>query len=760
MFSSTSSYYPTTHPSDEEHNEIAEKKSNKSNTKNNPYRTSLFFEENIDGSNRRLTNPQLNILNRTSTHSFTVFIDDSRYDNIQSSSSSSSTNLQNSTTINTIELSAHCQTMDSTSTRDAREILDLSASLDADISESDNHLIRKSTIQQEPTSIIPQMDSNSILRRKDTSNSITTGDTEYFETNDFLLSSQNVNTQDIPLLRSRSHSDSHSDLDSADSIDTQDTEILNTHIRASQSLLQNVRDSIRTVSTMILTQNSDSVTKKSDTDRRGHVHLPNDNSIDMMTSSQDEASSGGPLVVKNRNSSSFGMHSHRESTVSSNIHTAPNNTAVHTSEFNETSLMEPSYSSIFQYDDYNESLEPDIEQAVQLLTKDVQSNGPTVNYVKRDDTKDKFHTPIIGPSEQHILPNGLVQEENFVPHTLKIPRRLSISSPPTPIRPTPVATHVPRSPSLINKFLVTPSPKRKHSLSSSGKRHNRKISLTSHITGSPLHETVSIENGITQRESSNGSIIPKVQVLQSVSGPNRWKPNPTTKAHMVSLLGTNEFRSPIKKLSFHEDMAASPTSLFTIESHSNDAVNHKSGNILSEQTEPNNVNATTVERHDLNINHVVPSPPLSAGVPKFQYNTTSEVSDNLYMEGRQHDVTTNIRSPVYIQHIDSPSIHSFDSQSYKFWDIYSLTRVITLILICLVVPPLFFMIYVGSTCGIDDYKLMKIILNKDHRIGLFRGFIWDIDLNWLRQLSLILGSIELFLIFASVAIGFGVGLTR
>lgn len=111
-----------------------------------------------------------------------------------------------------------------------------------------------------------------------------------------------------------------------------------------------------------------------------------------------------------------------------------------------------------------------------------------------------------------------------------------------------------------------------------------------------------------------------------------------------------------------------------------------------------------------------------------------------------------------IQHLDSDSVKSFDSQVNRFHDVYSISRILLLLLCCIILPPLFFMIGIGNKGGISNYKLMRMVMNSHHRIGLLKGFIWDIDITWLRKLCLALGIIELLIIAALIGVGFGVGL--
>ncbi|CAI4038742.1 hypothetical protein SMKI_06G0890 [Saccharomyces mikatae IFO 1815] len=113
-----------------------------------------------------------------------------------------------------------------------------------------------------------------------------------------------------------------------------------------------------------------------------------------------------------------------------------------------------------------------------------------------------------------------------------------------------------------------------------------------------------------------------------------------------------------------------------------------------------------------------------------------------------------------IQRIDSSSIRSYDSQLYGFSEVYSIPRVTLALCVCLLIPPLFFFFSVSGGSGISNYRLMRMIMNYEHRIGLLKGFEWDIDVHWFRTLCFVLGCIEISVIFASIGIGFGVGMTR
>lgn len=111
-----------------------------------------------------------------------------------------------------------------------------------------------------------------------------------------------------------------------------------------------------------------------------------------------------------------------------------------------------------------------------------------------------------------------------------------------------------------------------------------------------------------------------------------------------------------------------------------------------------------------------------------------------------------------IQHIDSSSVRSFDSKKHGFLDIYSISRIIGVLIFCMVIPPFFFMIASGE--GVSNYRLMRLIMNSNHRIKLMKGFLWDIDVSWFRYTCLVLGVIETLGIMACIGCGVGVGITR
>ncbi|KOG99539.1 Bud9p [Saccharomyces eubayanus] len=138
---------------------------------------------------------------------------------------------------------------------------------------------------------------------------------------------------------------------------------------------------------------------------------------------------------------------------------------------------------------------------------------------------------------------------------------------------------------------------------------------------------------------------------------------------------------------------------------------------------------------------------------KYEYETFAKGADQEWQSPFQMHT-------IPIQRIDTSSIHSYDSQTRGFSEVYSISRIMVTLCTCVLIPPLFFFFSIDGNNGISNYRLMRMIMNHEHRIGLLKGFEWDIDIKWFRTLCFILGCIELLAIFAGIGIGFGVGVTR
>lgn len=119
-------------------------------------------------------------------------------------------------------------------------------------------------------------------------------------------------------------------------------------------------------------------------------------------------------------------------------------------------------------------------------------------------------------------------------------------------------------------------------------------------------------------------------------------------------------------------------------------------------------------------------------------------------------------SPLHIQHIDSKSFFSFDSEATGFFQVYSLWRLLLLLCCCILVPPMFFLIGFGNENKnlISNYRITRMVLKSNQRFALLEGFDWNIDISWLRSTSFVLGLIETTALMACIAVAFGVDITN
>ncbi|AET40534.1 Bud8p Ecym_6143 [Eremothecium cymbalariae DBVPG len=108
-------------------------------------------------------------------------------------------------------------------------------------------------------------------------------------------------------------------------------------------------------------------------------------------------------------------------------------------------------------------------------------------------------------------------------------------------------------------------------------------------------------------------------------------------------------------------------------------------------------------------------------------------------------------------------VYGFDAKRDGDWmqyrSLFSAWRMISILLIGLLIPPLLFMIGGGSYSGVSDKTLLRIIIHKKHRENVDRGFIWNVDVKWFRRLSILVGVVELFTLLALVSTGFGIQLS-
>lgn len=217
-------------------------------------------------------------------------------------------------------------------------------------------------------------------------------------------------------------------------------------------------------------------------------------------------------------------------------------------------------------------------------------------------------------------------------------------------------------------------------------------------------------------------------------------------------------------MTMHDEMLNEETNLYIndvkdtdVSDHINNAKTRNSHNYSFEMSRNN-----TVKKADLSKpNAALTNSTTTKNPPHYmRANTTTP----MLPAELPHDI-----SGRYVQHIDTPSIESFDSVEYKFFEVYSLKKLVLLYAVGILIPPVSFIIGCGSSNSdgttqggggiINDLKLMQMVINKQHRVGLLRGFIWDLDLNWLRRSMLLIGIIEMTVIFAGVGVGMGVGLT-
>ncbi|SCU77508.1 LAFA_0A02036g1_1 [Lachancea sp. 'fantastica'] len=112
------------------------------------------------------------------------------------------------------------------------------------------------------------------------------------------------------------------------------------------------------------------------------------------------------------------------------------------------------------------------------------------------------------------------------------------------------------------------------------------------------------------------------------------------------------------------------------------------------------------------------------------------------------------------QYNDTPSESSFQSSAGRYKHMFSVWRILCVLLVCALMPPLYFIIGIGPLRCLPDKKLMKMIMNEQYRKGIAGGFIWNVNLRWFRNLCLFLGILEILIILACIGIGFGVGLSR
>ncbi|CUS22695.1 LAQU0S06e03928g1_1 [Lachancea quebecensis] len=146
--------------------------------------------------------------------------------------------------------------------------------------------------------------------------------------------------------------------------------------------------------------------------------------------------------------------------------------------------------------------------------------------------------------------------------------------------------------------------------------------------------------------------------------------------------------------------------------------------------------------------------------PKAPYRDQEDMLGPIY---RYRDILNEKeveKDVLYSQFIESSSISSRDSSLGKFAEVFSIPRIMLFLLLCAVAPPAYFITGLNPRNALPDDKLMRLIMNREYREGLFAGFVWDVNLHWFRRTCLLIGTMEVLAIIACIGVGFGVGLSR
>ena len=396
---------------------------------------------------------------------------------------------------------------------------------------------------------------------------------------------------------------------------------------------------------------------------------------------------------------------------------------------------ERTQSSLYQYD---ETIEPDIEEAVKLLKKEMKVDQAQVNRLRPDANSSMDNYSYLADDNNPAIKRQSVE---FHPQVFHMISKSSSSVSGSNVsgadthKPQSQIMHSPRSPSLINKFIVN-QVLENEAMTYTGSPLKKECRIPVMLNESPTSHYTSTTQASSRNINrlSNSSIglgIPKIPVLRRVSGPSKWAYT-TTPTKSKGLKGTShistiEPRSPLQRIyqtSIHN---------YNVE-NDNESMNG-SDNLVDLESQP--LTTTTITPP--------PLPPVVSVPPPSNNN-----NDNLNNSVPYQDIPQ--------QRINNSSVESFDSEILEFKDIYSIRRIIVTISLCIICPVIFFMIALGSRAGINDYRIMKMILNDEHRIGLMKGFIWDVKVTWFRNLCLLLGIIEIMIIGACIGVGVGVGI--
>ena len=428
-------------------------------------------------------------------------------------------------------------------------------------------------------------------------------------------------------------------------------------------------------------------------------------------------------------------------------------------------LSSPTTENSFWYSPDND-VEPDIEEAMDLLKKEMRDSLSTPNFggepfrsVPQWIGLDEF-TPPDNPSPLGGHTNGDLsgnESDEFVPQEYHLIRKVTDSpSIPPRIPSSSPELHQPRSPALINKFIFSTEPE------------------TPVEFKPPAHQPF-----MHQIEIDNLPIptsLMKVPLLRTISGSSRWKPNPDIETDLrtfsvldgKAMLGSHPSlsRSLHRKVSLGEHPIPEepvpkneePSSTNPQPAGSNEAT--AAAAAVTATAAPQPVTQTVRPSGDNNNQAKLIEPrPSASPVRRNTTNVAKKLGSAMEIKDMQTDMEAQPMVPM-VQTVDTQSIESFDSGNYTFREIYSIQRIALMLLLCIVCPPLFFMVGMGPKGGVDDYHLLKLVLNKEHRASLLEGFIWDVDVVWIRTGCLIMGVAELLVASACIGVGFGIGLRR
>ena len=370
---------------------------------------------------------------------------------------------------------------------------------------------------------------------------------------------------------------------------------------------------------------------------------------------------------------------------------------------------------------YDETIEPDIEEAVELLKREMRVDSARITRI----TEGELEAVADATADADVSR----QSVEFKPQAFHLMSKSSVITEPPP---SPGIVHAPRSPSLINKFIVNNMPEEE---GTENHAHNPRQSGFDPATFLALASSESHSPNKNVNRLSGG--IPKIPVLRRVSGPSKWaRTTSLTDSAGVTPVKVSTM-SPLSRTHQPQGLVNSTTVQGTqlAFNRQSDAHTHTAIQPIPE-TQSLASPAESVAHHHLSNTHI--------------NNNIQEPSTALSQNAHLVDLPQ--------QRLNNSSVESFDSRELKFSDIYSLQRVLLTIAACIVCPAAFFMIGAGSRAGVNDYRLMRLILNREHRIGLLKGFIWDVRVNWFRHLCLALGVFELMAIGVCIGVGFGVGL--